>query len=54
MRNVSDAELTSRIRAFIDKKSAKFPELRYPRMIAPYSVTRRTQFHGFGRLHTIA
>lgn len=54
MRNNTDAELTSRIRAFIDKKSAKFPELRHSRPTPPYSITRRTQFDGLRRLNPAA
>jgi hypothetical protein len=34
MRKITEAELTNRIRAFINKKSAKFPELRQPRIVS--------------------
>ena len=51
MRNMSEPELTQRIRAFIDKKSAKYPELaREPRFITR-SVIKHTHIDSFQRLH---
>ena len=46
MREITEAELTTRIHAFISKKSAKFPALRNSlrvRTIIPRSVLKNTQ-----------
>jgi len=50
MRTMTEAELTARIRAFIDKKSAQYPELRYTPRFVRRSTVRHTQFDVFTRL----
>jgi hypothetical protein len=51
MRNMSELELSARINAFMQKKSAKFPTLRnLPRLIA-HRAFRRTHAHAGNRLN---
>jgi hypothetical protein len=54
MREMTEPELTTRIRAFIDKKSAKFPDLQHSmriRTIVPRSVLKNNEFDPFHHMH---
>ena len=51
MRSMTEPELNARIQAFIEKKSAKFPDLRNEPRLTTRSALKHTYADSFKRLY---